>query len=276
MPQQVSIFLIDVLRLCIWLTILAAIFVPLERLFALHSQKVLRSGLLQDLGLYFLNGLIATMVLSIPLSAVVALSYRIVPPAYYAMIADMPLWAQLAAIFAIGELGFYWGHRWSHQWPLLWQFHAIHHQPTSLDWLVNTRAHPVDIVFTRLCGLVPVYLLGLGRSESAAGEFGPALLTVIGTFWSFFIHANLRVRLGWGEHLVSSPRFHHWHHSRDTDLNHNFSPMLPFYDWLFGTLHLPDRTWPQRYGIRPADPAPGAHDIESAVPTATEVRQAGA
>lgn len=256
MPREAATFLIDFGRLFLWLVIIAAIFVPLERVFSLHSQKVLRPGLLQDLGLYFLNGMIAAMVLSVPLAAAAALSYQIVPAAYYVAIQDLPSWARLAAIFAIGELGFYWGHRWSHKSAWLWHFHAVHHQPTALDWLVNTRAHPVDIVFTRLCGLVPVYLLGLGRSGTSLGEFGPALLTVSGTVWSFFIHANLRWRLGWLEHVISSPRFHHWHHSRDTHLNRNFSPMLPFYDWLFGTLHLPPRAWPERYGIRPDTSAP--------------------
>jgi sterol desaturase/sphingolipid hydroxylase (fatty acid hydroxylase superfamily) len=250
MPQEMGIFLINFLRLCAWLMIMVMIFVPLERLFPLRRQQVLRPAILQDLGLFFLNGLIATAILSIPLAAVVALSYQIVPEAYYAAIEKLPLPLRLTAIFAIGELGFYWGHRWSHQAKWLWRFHAVHHQPAALDWLVNTRAHPLDIVVTRLCGLVPIYILGLGRSGTGAEEFGPALLTVAGTTWSFFIHANLRWRLGWFEYVVSSPCFHHWHHSRDTYLNRNFSPMLPFYDYLFGTLHLPGSEWPQNYGIR--------------------------
>ena len=29
-----------------------------------------------------------------------------------------------------------------------------------MDWLVNTRAHPLDIVFVRLCGFIPMYALG--------------------------------------------------------------------------------------------------------------------
>lgn len=267
MPQGIDFFLLNFLRLLVWLVIMVAVFVPLERLFALHPQKVLRQGLWADLGLFFLNGLIATTIMSVPLAAAAALSYQVIPSGYYAAIGQLPLAARFALIFVIGEFGFYWGHRLSHQVAFLWRFHAIHHQPTALDWLVNTRAHPVDIVFTRLCGLMPIYFLGLGRPGSGAEEFGPALFTVVGTTWSFFIHANLRWRLGWVEYLVSSPCFHHWHHSRDTFLNRNFSPMLPFFDWLFGTLHLPRSGWPEHYGIRANEPPAVAHD-EADIPVA--------
>ncbi len=253
MPQQVMAFLIDVARLCAWLVLLIAIFVPLERLFALHPRKIFRAGILQDLGLFFFNGLVASVILSAPLAFAITLSYRIMPADYYEFVGSLPLWVRLIAIFIIGEFGFYWGHRWSHEVSWLWYFHSIHHQPTGLDWLVNTRAHPVDIVFTRLCGLIPVYLLGLAQPGSGAENIGPVLLTVVGTFWSFFIHANLRWRLGWFEHLISSPRFHHWHHSREIRENRNYAPMLPVLDRIFGTLHLPPRSWPAAYGIRGAN-----------------------
>ena len=42
---QLQVFLIDVLRLSLWLTILVVIFVPLERLFAAHPKKVWRKGI---------------------------------------------------------------------------------------------------------------------------------------------------------------------------------------------------------------------------------------
>jgi len=62
----------------------------------------------------------------------------------------------------VNDFGAYWGHRASHHIPFLWRFHAIHHSAEHMDWLVNTRAHPVDMVFTRLSGLVPVYRAGPG------------------------------------------------------------------------------------------------------------------
>ena len=68
-----------------------------------------------------------------------------------------------------GEIGYYWGHRWSHEIPFLWRFHSIHHSAEEIDFLVNTRAHPFDMVFGRFCGLVPMYVLGLGGPVGPVG-----------------------------------------------------------------------------------------------------------
>jgi sterol desaturase/sphingolipid hydroxylase (fatty acid hydroxylase superfamily) len=76
-------------------------------------------------------------------------------------------------------------------------------------------------------------------------------VTFIGTFWGFFIHANVRWRFGPLEWLVSTPAFHHWHHTNDGPayINKNYSPMLPWVDWMFGTFYLPKDKRPERYGI---------------------------
>jgi len=71
---------------------------------------------------------------------------------------------------------------------------------------------------------------------------------VIGTTWSFFIHSNIRVRLGPLEWLVSTPAFHHWHHTNDQNRDHNFAAVFPLIDRLFGTAWLP-KHWPPVYGI---------------------------
>jgi sterol desaturase/sphingolipid hydroxylase (fatty acid hydroxylase superfamily) len=241
--------LVDVFRLSLWLLILAVIFVPLERLFALHPQRVFRKAIGVDLGYYFLNSLLTGVLLSVPMAAIALAARHIVPGSLHAAIAAWPLWLRLTAALVVGELGFYWGHRWTHEIPFLWQFHAIHHSAPQLDFLVNTRAHPVDIVFVRLCGLAPLYVLGLGGPASAAGSVVPVIVVLLGTLWGFFIHANLRWRLGPLEWLVSSPAFHHWHHTLAGPVNRNYAPLLPWIDRMFGTLHGSGRQWPAAYGI---------------------------
>ena len=56
-------------RLSMWLAVFAAIFVPIERVFALHSQKIFRKGIAVDLGYYFISGLLPGFVLAPPISA---------------------------------------------------------------------------------------------------------------------------------------------------------------------------------------------------------------
>ena len=155
-------FSISVLRLSLWLAILVAIFVPLERLFAVHPQKILRNGIGVDLGYYFLSSLLPALLLSAPLGLLAWTVHRAVPAGFLTAAASLPLWARVLAGLVAGETGYYWGHRWSHEIPFLWRFHSIHHSAGEVDFLVNTRAHPVDLVFGRFCGLVPIYVLGLG------------------------------------------------------------------------------------------------------------------
>jgi sterol desaturase/sphingolipid hydroxylase (fatty acid hydroxylase superfamily) len=242
-------FLISILRICLWLTILVMIFVPLERLFAAHPQKVWRKGFGVDLGYYFLSSLLPAVLLSVPVSLLAWAVHRLVPGPVLVGTAGLPLWARVLIGLVAGEIGYYWGHRWSHEIPYLWRFHSIHHSAEHVDFLVNTRAHPVDMVFSRFCGLVPIYVLGLGGPLGPAGSVVPILATLIGTLWGFFIHANLRWRFGPLEWLISTPAFHHWHHTLNGPINRNYSSTLPWLDWIFGTHYLPKNEWPAAYGI---------------------------
>lgn len=248
--------LIDTVRLTIWLALLALAFAPLERLFTLREQAG-RRAMLADLGYYYLNGLLPAFMMAVPLAALSAAVRSVTPVSYTDMIATLPLWATITIGLIVAEIGSYLAHRWCHHSPWMWQFHAIHHTPDHLDWLVNTRAHPVDIVFTRLGGLVPLYVLGLDRATAQTGLV-PVVITIIGTVWSFFVHANVRWRFGWLEQVIATPAFHHWHHTNDEHRDRNFSATLPVIDRLFGTLHLPGH-WPPVYGID-APVKPTIHD----------------
>ncbi len=236
---------LTLLRLFVWLVLLALIFVPLERLCALHPQRVFRRGLWTDLGYYWLGAILPGLVLAAPLSLVAGAAHALVPTGWHAMVAASPLWLRLPAALLVGEFGFYWGHRLTHHVPLLWRFHAIHHSAEQMDFLVNTRAHPVDLIFTRLCGLIPLYALGL--AEPGQGMVA-VLVVVFGTLWGFVIHANLRWRLRPLAWLLATPAFHHWHHARGGPEGSNYAAMFPILDRLFGTHAVPE-AWPGEYGI---------------------------
>lgn len=257
-----SLFL-DLLRLFIWLAILVLVFVPLEKFWPLHPHKLFRKAFGTDLVYYFLSGLVPKLLLTLPISLLTAWLHDIADShdglahGYYVWTSGLPIPVRLIAALVVGEMGAYWAHRWSHQIPFLWRFHAVHHSAEEIDWLVNSRAHPVDMAFTRLCALIPMYVLGLAQPMGGQLDLAPLLITVLGVFWGFFIHANLKWRFGWLEWVVSSPAFHHWHHTNDGPdrINKNYSSMLPFVDRVFGTFFLPQAQWPERYGIDETLPA---------------------
>lgn len=247
--------------LTLWLVLLTLVFLPLERFFALHAQRLRPRTLGTDLAYYFMNGLAPAIILAVPASVLAALARQVTPQAYLDAVGALPIWAKIAMGIVVSEFGAYWGHRFSHENPFLWRFHRVHHSPEWMDWLVNTRAHPVDVVFTRLCGLAPLYALSLA-STRGDGQLLPLVVTLVGTFWSFFIHANLNWRFGPLEWLVSTPAFHHWHHTNDEHRDHNYAALLPFIDRLFGTHHLPNH-WPPEYGVdEPAPPTFGGQLLD--------------
>ena len=234
------------LRLCMWLVLLTLLFVPLERWFGSGHGVVGGREQRHNLVYYVISSLVPIVLLSAPIALLAAIARCIVPAALTTALDALPPLLRMALAFLVGEIGFYWGHRLSHAAPWLWRFHALHHTSEHLYFLANTRTHPVDMVVTRLFGLVPLYLLGLA-GPTAAGSGAPLLLLLVGTVWGFFIHADVRWRLGPLEWLVTTPAFHHWHHTRHDHIDRNYAATLPILDRLFGTHYLP-KHWPAAYG----------------------------
>jgi sterol desaturase/sphingolipid hydroxylase (fatty acid hydroxylase superfamily) len=256
------------LRLGAWLVVLVLVFIPLERRFGRVRQPILRRRWREDLGFYFLNGILPPLLILIPLGLLTAIVRGIGSNGFYVAVASLPLAVRLLAAVVVGEIGAYWGHRLSHEIPWLWRIHAVHHSAEQLDWLVNSRAHPLDFVVTRSFGLAPVLLLGLAQPIDDAPDLVLMLYVAVGTLWSYLVHANLRWRFGVLEHLVATPAFHHWHHANDDrrHINHNYAAIFPWVDRLFGTLLSPSRRWPGSYGLAvadglnpPGDPPPTAN-----------------
>jgi sterol desaturase/sphingolipid hydroxylase (fatty acid hydroxylase superfamily) len=230
------------------LVVLAVVFIPLEKVFALRPQKVLRAGWKTDVVHFGVNNILANAALIVPV-VVVGLGLRaLVPAGVHRAVAGQATWAQFLEAFLLAEIGGYIGHRAAHKVPLLWRFHKVHHSIQEMDWLAAAHLHPLDSVWTRSCIVLPLFVMGFSRAT-----FGGFLAFT--TFQAIFIHANVRLTFGPLRWVIATPEFHHWHHANDPDAyNSNFAGEFPLIDALFGTIYLPKGTMPARYGIDDQQP----------------------
>ncbi|WP_219858620.1 sterol desaturase family protein, partial [Mycobacterium persicum] len=230
------------------LAILAIIFIPLERLFALQPRRVLRRGWRTDVVHYLVNGTALRLGLLVSVVVIGGLLRVFVPAPVRDSVSASPGWVQVVAGLAIAMVGGYAGHRAAHEVPLLWRFHRVHHSIREMDWLAANHLHPLDETFIRSVAVLPLYALGFGRVSLGA-------FLVLITMQAVFIHANVRANFGPLRWVIATPQYHHWHHAREPQAyNSNYAGEFPALDALFGTLYLPADRWPAQYGVDDSEP----------------------
>lgn len=205
-----------------------------------------------------------------PLSAIlIALVIGALIPAWKDSLIQTPWYISFPIVFVVAEFCFYWVHRWSHEakdgpndW--LWKLHRTHHSGKFMNVIVTMRQNVLwpFVVPTGWVLGISTYL-GLGQGAALA------LMTIYG--WNLITHADFRwddvirrqPRIGPVfraiEHVLVSPGIHHTHHGygRDGAAYRNFAVTLSLFDWMFGTLHIPEgRPW--KYGV----PGPQPHWAE--------------
>lgn len=164
-------------------------------------------------------------------------------------IREWPLWAQALGVLVVTDLSMYWTHRLFHT-GRLWRYHAIHHAPTSLDWLHCVRFHPVNMVFHGL--FANSLALWIGFPPLAVAALGP-----FNILYSCMVHANLNWTFGPLRHVFVSPVFHRWHHTTANKGGaKNFAPTFSCLDHMFGTFFMPRNLKPLATGITEADMPP--------------------
>jgi sterol desaturase/sphingolipid hydroxylase (fatty acid hydroxylase superfamily) len=225
------------------LLLYSAVFIPLERLFALRGgQPVFRRQWVVDLTYFFINSLLIEILTIFTLRPALILFDWARVASVSTTVGSLPLLVQVPALLLVADFTQYWVHRTFHVVPFLWPFHAIHHSAEEMDWLAGSRLHLVDVILTRGLTYVPIFVLGF--SERALMVY-----VVVVAAQATFIHANVRWTFRPLRGVVATPAFHHWHHSAEREaLDKNFAVHTPLWDILFGTYYLPDH-WPAAYGL---------------------------
>jgi len=155
---------------------------------------------------------------------------------------SLPLLMQVLLLIVAADFVLYWSHRLFHEVPWLWRFHAVHHSIEHMDWLAGSRNHLFQAIVDRSLAMVPIYLLGADK----------AALDIYVTFaavQAVFVHANINIPFGPLKFVITTPQYHHWHHSTDLPaIDTNYAVHMPLFDKLFGTYHMPVEHWPLAYG----------------------------
>lgn len=167
--------------------------------------------------------------------------------------AQTPIWAMVLAGLALHlafEFSYWLDHFLSHKIPFLWEFHKVHHSAQVLTPFANWRVHPVDtIVYMNILAVIVGSVTGvvqyLGGMELALASTAVSgvLYAIYMAFWGHLQHSQFWIVLrGLPGRIILSPAHHQIHHSNNpVHFDKNFGAGLAVWDWLFGTLHVPQR-----------------------------------
>jgi sterol desaturase/sphingolipid hydroxylase (fatty acid hydroxylase superfamily) len=193
---------------------------------------------------------------------------------------DHPAAMALAAFvaFLFGDFALYWSHRLFHRFPRLWRTHAMHHAPEFLTPLTAFRFWPHEQIVHIACSTM-MGGLGLGIVTTMLGaKVTPMTLLGVNAFYLVWNLAFAHLRHShvalpfprWLCFVLVSPHMHQVHHSVEArHHDRNFATVFAFWDWMFGTLYIPDPKERFRFGIEDtvADGlAPGAQQRRPALP----------
>jgi sterol desaturase/sphingolipid hydroxylase (fatty acid hydroxylase superfamily) len=182
---------------------------------------------------------------------------------FAAFLADRPAWFVYPVLVPLAfvpnlifDFFFYWYHRFQHQWTWLWQVHRLHHTDSEVNVTTSLRHHWLEEWMRMLFILVPMTFL----VKLTPAQVG--FMSVVLTQWNWFVHCNVRLRMGILTFVFVGPQYHRIHHSIERrHWNRNYAAYFPVWDWLFKTLYVPAKDdWPKT-GIEGVAGGQGFYDI---------------
>jgi sterol desaturase/sphingolipid hydroxylase (fatty acid hydroxylase superfamily) len=122
-------------------------------------------------------------------------------------------------------------HRLMHtRW--LWPTHAAHHSDTHVNPFTTFRVHFFEPLLMKINYLVVLTWMQLP-------ELIPAYY-ILGIILNMYVHMDLDWGHGPFKYIITSPRFHRWHHADAPEAyGKNLANIFPFYDLFFGTYYVP-------------------------------------
>jgi len=162
------------------------------------------------------------------------------------LLSHWPLWALVLFFFVTHDFYIYWFHRLQHHNKWLWRTHEAHHSVEHVDFLAGSRSHAGEILINQTIEFAPIILL----LDVQTGIMVKFIKATIDAVWGQFIHSNLNIRLGKLGYLINGPEHHQWHHADHVEVYHaNFATKLSIWDWIFGTMYLPGKKKPRKFGL---------------------------
>ncbi len=158
----------------------------------------------------------------------------------------------------------YWVHRWCHTNAFLWHLHKPHHTAETLTPWTLFRQHPIEFfglnVIPAVCGgaFTGVVLYATGTTIHPGTVAAVSTMAYVAFFaLDVFSHVHMPISYGWLNRIILAPVMHNLHHSMETQhWDKNNAVKLTLWDWMFGTLYLPQKGETWRWGCNEEEYGP--------------------
>lgn len=165
---------------------------------------------------------------------------------HFLWITEWNILVQAAFLFVLFDLFRWWTHRGLHYFDWGWKLHKTHHSITEMSFLKVLHYNPLENLVYMVTTL-PILLFFHFSWEVFA------LLAVVDAIFGYHNHANISVKYPKIiQKIFNTPQVHMWHHDESPEKNitgygKNFGINLSLWDWIFGTLYLPEKN-PEKIG----------------------------
>lgn len=213
----------------------------LEFLFPCNpSQPLIGKGFLQDVFWYILDIPLTLLILFPVLGFFRNLFSHYLGFLIFDHATTWPVYIQIIAALLLAEFLIWFNHLVRHKIQTLWLFHAVHHSQKELNIFTDDRVHIIDLFFGQLLAFIPFFIFHV------SSLYAVVIIGIYKPIHNRFIHANLKLNLGWLGWIFTSPQFHRVHHSTDpAHADKNFGVYLSIYDYFFRTACLSRNVYPE-------------------------------